>query len=85
MEIEDLKKLKKARFRGTKTDFKLLQEQFKEFDIVYDIQSNAGVGYHLMTIYKRPKELTDWEVAYAVDGFFFSVDNCGGQLKCWYD
>lgn len=83
--IDKLKEFKKARFNGTREEFENIKDQYNDYDIVYDIENNAGQYYHLITIYKRPQGLTDWEVAYVIDGFFFDVINRGGRLECWYD
>ena len=85
MEIEELRKMKKTTFRGTREEFEKVKDQYNDYDVVYDKQPNAGVGYHRITIYKRPQGLTNWEVAYICDGFFYDVFECGGALECWYD
>lgn len=71
---------------GTLEEFENNQEKYKDYDIVYGtIQRNAGVGYHRIPVYRKPEEMTDYEVAVAIDGFFYDVINCGGILECWYD
>lgn len=86
MEVEDLRKVTKAKFSGTKAEFDKVKDRYDGIDVVYgEISRNAGNYYHIIPIYKRPSGLTDWEVAYVVDGFFFDVINRGGDLECWFD
>lgn len=84
-ELEQLN-IRVIRFNGTREEYEQVKDTFNPTDIVYTIQPNAGIGYHLITLYKRPVSLTDWEVAYLVDGFFYNVINRGNDtLECWYD
>lgn len=85
MKCEDLKKLTKASFVGTQEEFNKVKDKYKDYDIVYDMQSNAGSYYHLITVFKKPDNIDDWETAYVVDGYFFNVTRHGNTLECWYD
>lgn len=66
-------------------EFKEKQDYFKDFDIVFYKTPNVCRGAHEITIYKQPKDIDDWDLAYAIDGYFYSVTRCGSTLTCWYD
>ena len=86
MTVDELRQYKKCRFKGTQEDFNKVTDFYSDVDVVYNIQPNAGVGYHIITLYKKPTRLTDWEIAYICDGFFYDVINRGNNtLECWYD
>ena len=60
------------------------KEEYDKYDVVYSARRNVGTS-HYFTIYKQPKELTDWEVACVIDGYFFNVFRHGDTLDCWFD
>lgn len=80
------KEYKKLRFDSRKS-FDPIKDKdaWKDYDIVYDIELNRGVGYHVITIFKQPIGISDRELAFAIDGFFWDVIRIGNQLECWYD
>lgn len=85
MEASDLRKLSKTRFEGTLEEFEKVKHDYDNYDIVYNMRRNVGGSYHEITVYKKPDNIDDWETAFAIDGYFFSVYRCGPTLQCWYD
>lgn len=61
------------------------KEKYIDYDIVYDIKRNFGYGYHLITIFKQPENISDRQLAYLIDGFFWDVIRSGNSLLCYYD
>ena len=76
---------KKLRINSEKENFLELKEKLENYDIVYDIQNNAGIGYNIIKIFKRPDGISDYDLACEIDGFYYYVFNRGGYLECWYD
>lgn len=79
------KNYSKIQFNGTHEEFEKQKELYKNFDIVYYKRANVGIGHHEIIIYKQPEGIGDWDLAVAIDGFFWSVDRYGDTLDCWYD
>lgn len=72
-------------FTGSMEEYEKVKDNFEDFDIVYDIHRNTSRSTHTIFIYKQPENISDWDLAFLIDGFFYNVIRRGNHLECWYD
>ena len=72
-------------FTGSMEEYEKVKDKFKDFDIVYDIKRNTSRSAHTIYIYKQPANISDWDLAFQIDGYFYNVIRRGNHLECWYD
>lgn len=77
--------MKKIEFDGDYVQFEKVKKKYDDYDIVYHRKPNVGIGYHEITIFKQPKDISNFDLAFAIDGFFWDIYRYGNTLQCWYD
>lgn len=60
------------------------ENTYLDYDIIYSIKSNIGKYYHIITVYKKPNEISDIQIINDFEGFFFDIISRGGHsYECW--
>lgn len=81
---EQMKQLKIAHCPSKDYYIKHIDE-YKDYDIVYHKIPNYMYVTHAIEIYKQPENISNWDLAFRIDGYFFDVTRIGNTLYCQYD